>query len=256
MAHSLKSSQKNVETAKAAKSEGWLVVPQPRLGMGGLVLLLAAANIICPLSLDMYTPVVLFLPEQFDTTAAMVNLAISGFYLFFAIGMLLFGPICDRTGRKPVLVGGLAVLAVASVACALAWSIESLIAFRLVEAIGAGAVRAVSTAIIKDCFMAERRTALLSILQVIMVIGPVIAPLLGGVILMFSTWHTTFVVLAAVGAACVGMSLLYSESLPEGGRVQGGSATTFVRMGAVAKNRGFAVLRRKPKRFGYNSECV
>ncbi|MBL6464374.1 MFS transporter [Senegalimassilia anaerobia] len=108
----------------------------------------------------MYTPAVPELPAQFNAAASVVNLTISGFYLFFPIGMLLFGPVCDRVGRKPVLVGGLVAFSAGSVACAAIWSIEALILFRLIEATGAGAVCAVSTAIIKDRFKPERRTAL------------------------------------------------------------------------------------------------
>ena len=98
----------------------------------------------------MYTPAVPELPAQFNAAASVVNLTISGFYLFFPIGMLLFGP----------LVGGLVAFSAGSVACAAIWSIEALILFRLIEATGAGAVCAVSTAIIKDRFKPERRTAL------------------------------------------------------------------------------------------------
>lgn len=228
--------------AGAVGGSSWLSVPQPRLGTAGLVALLALANAICPFSLDMYTPAVPLMPAQFDTTAAMVNLTISGFYLFFAIGMLLFGPICDRTGRKPVLVGGLATFTLGSILCSLAWSVEALIAFRVIEALGAGAICAVSTAIVKDCFRPEKRTTLLSILQILMVIGPVAAPLIGGFILRFSTWHATFSTLAVIGVACLVLSLLYKESLPAQDRTRGGLANTFVRMGAVAKNRGFSVL--------------
>lgn len=220
----------------------WLSAPQPRLGTAGLVVLLALANAICPFSLDMYTPAVPLMPDQFGTTAAMVNLTISGFYLFFAIGMLIFGPVCDRTGRKPVLVGGLVAFVVGSVLCSMAWSVEALIAFRVIEALGAGAICAVSTAIVKDCFRPEKRTTLLSILQILMVIGPVAAPLIGGIILRFSTWHATFATLAVIGGICLALSLLYRESLPVADRVQGDLANSFARMGSVAKNRGFSVL--------------
>ena len=242
MAHSSKSNPKSAEAVEAIKADGWLQCPQPRLGTAGIIVLLSLANITCPLALDMYTPAVPLLPEQFGTTAAMVNLTISGFYLFFTLGMLLFGPVSDRVGRKPVLVGGLAAFAVGSGLCAMAWSIQALIAFRLIQATGAGAVCAISTAIVKDCFKPEKRTALLSILQVTMVVGPVLAPLFGGFILAFSTWHMTFIVLAVVGVACVALSLLYRESLPDDERVTGGLASTFARMGVVAKNRGFMLL--------------
>lgn len=225
-----------------SEQENWLQMPQPRLGTGGLVMMLAAANIICPLSLDMYTPAVPLLPSQFGASASTVNLTISGFYLFYSLGMLLFGPICDRLGRKPVLVSGLVSFSAGSMLCALAWSIETLILFRLIEAIGAGAVCAVSTAIVKDCFTPEKRTTLLSIIQVLMVIGPVAAPLLGGFIIAFSTWHITFVALAAIGVICVALSLLYCESLPEQDRSTGSMAKTFLRIGYVAKNRGFTAF--------------
>ncbi len=233
----------NVSSNNSPTTEStWLSASQPRLGTAGLVVLLALANAICPFSLDMYTPAVPLMPDQFGTTAATVNLTISGFYLFFAIGMLVFGPVCDRTGRKPVLVGGLATFVAGSLLCSVAWTIEALIAFRVIEALGAGAICAVSTAIVKDCFRPEKRTTLLSVLQILMVVGPVAAPLIGGVILRFSTWHATFVTLAVFGGVCLALSLLYRESLPVADRVQGGLANTFLRMGAVAKNRGFSIL--------------
>lgn len=230
------------KAAQGSRGDGWLALSQPRLGTAGLVALLCAANLICPLSLDMYTPAVPSMPEQFGTSAAMVNLTITLFYLFFSLGMLVFGPVCDRLGRKPVLVGGVAAFTAGSALCAAAWSIWALIAFRVIQALGAGAVCAVSTAIIKDAFRPERRTALLSLLQVLMVIGPVAVPLLGGLILRFSTWHTTFVALALVGAACLALALAFQETLPASERVGGGVMNSLSRMGKVAKNRGFSVF--------------
>lgn len=234
------SADHSVDPTKPLSS--WLAVPQPKLGTIGMVVLLSVVNAICPLSLDMYTPAVPSMPEQFSTTAAMVNLTITGFYLFFAIGMLVFGPVCDRTGRKPVLLGGIAAFTLGSALCAVAWSIEALIAFRVIEALGAGAVCAVSTAIIKDCFTPLKRTTLLSILQILIVIGPIAAPLLGGFILRFSTWHTTFIVLAVIGLICLVMAACFKESLPVDQRVTGGLLTSLSRMGKVAANRDFSVL--------------
>lgn len=227
---------------QTAVLSSWLAVPQPRLGTIGMIVLLSVVNAICPLSLDMYTPAVPSMPEQFGTTAAMVNLTITCFYIFFALGMLIFGPICDRTGRKPVLLGGIAAFAIGSALCAGAWSIVALIIFRMIEALGAGAVCAVSTAIIKDCFTPLKRTTLLSILQILMVIAPVAAPLLGGVILRFSTWHTTFIVLAVIGVICFVLALGFKESLPADQRVTGGLMNSLKRMGRVAANRNFSVL--------------
>ncbi len=230
------------DVADTPNESGWLCTPQPKLGTKGMVLMLSAVNIICPLSLDMFTPAVPSLPGYFSTTAEMVNFTIFGFYLLFAVGMLLFGPVCDRHGRKPVLVGSLAAFTLGSILCATAWSIETLIVFRLIQATGAGAACAVSTAIVKDCFKPEKRTQLLTILQVLMVVGPVIAPLLGGVILMFFSWHATFVVLSFVGAICVPMTMLFRESLPENERVDGGVRVSLMHMAGVAKNTRFMVF--------------
>lgn len=90
-------------------------MPQtPRLGALGTVVMLGASNAICPLALDMYTPAVPAMPAYFSTTAAMVSMTLTGFYLFFALGLLVFGPVSDRLGRKPVLVGGLAAFTAGS----------------------------------------------------------------------------------------------------------------------------------------------
>ena len=164
------------------KLNSWLIAPQPLLGIFGLLTLLVVASLITPLSLDMYTPAVPHMTDHFNTNASTVNLTLVGYYLFFSIGLLIFGPISDKHGRRPILIGGMAVYTVGSALCAMATSIWALIAFRVVEALGAGAVSAVSTAVVKDSFCAERREAVLSVIQVMFVIGPVLAPVVGAFI--------------------------------------------------------------------------
>ena len=127
-------------------------MPEPRLGTAGLVALLVVANAIVPFSLDIYTPSVPQMPAYFDTTVGLVNLTIVGFFLLFAVGLLVCGTMSDRLGRRPVLLGGVAVYAAGSAVCVLSPSIYWLIGARVVQAVGAGAVNAVSTALVKDCF--------------------------------------------------------------------------------------------------------
>ena len=221
------------------KLNSWLVAPQPRLGIFGLLILLVVASLITPLSLDMYTPAVPHMTDHFNTNASTVNLTLVGYYLFFSVGLLIFGPISDKHGRRPILMGGMAVYTAGSALCAMATSIWALIAFRVVEALGAGAVSAVSTAVVKDAFCAERREAVLSVVQVMFVIGPVLAPVVGAFIVRVADWRVTFWVLAAVGALCFVLTVLFKETLPENERYQGSVLGSLCNLGVVAKNKGF-----------------
>lgn len=220
----------------------WLCKPQRRLGQTGLIAFIIIANTIIPFSIDMYTPAVPSLPGYFDTTEQMVNFTLMGFFLVLTVSSLLFGPVSDRFGRKPVLVGSLVTYTAGGILCALAQSIATLIAARLVQALGAGALMAVSMALIKDCFVEERREQMISIVQVLSVVGPVIAPLVGGFLLRFFDWRASFVALALFGAVCLGFAVLFEESLDAGERTDGGVLSTLSGLVTVGRNRAFMVL--------------
>ncbi len=220
----------------------WLSRPQRRLGQMGLIVFIILANTIIPFSIDMYTPAVPSLPSYFNTDEQTVNFTLMGFFLVLTVSSLLFGPISDRHGRKPVLVGSLIAYTAGGVLCAVAPSIYTLIAARLVQALGAGALMAVSMALVKDCFVAERREQMIAIIQVLSVVGPVIAPLVGGILLQFFDWRASFVALAALGGVCLGFSLLFEESLKPEERSDGGVVATLGGLVTVGKNRAFMVL--------------
>lgn len=220
----------------------WLARPQRRLGPFGLVVLLVVGALVTPLSLDMYTPAVPHMTELFGTSEAMVNLTLVGYFLFFAVGLLIFGPVSDRYGRKPVLVAGILAYALASAACALSTSIGMLIAMRVLQALGAGAVSAVSTAVVKDAVVPERREALLSLVQVMFVVGPVLAPVVGALVLQVADWRMTFWVLAGIGAVCSALALLFDETLPADERYEGSVTGSLKQLGVVARNKGFSAF--------------
>ena len=192
----------------------WLARPQEHLGTLGLMVLLVGTSMLMPLSLDMYTPAVPHMAERLFTTTAMVNLTLVGYNFFFAVGLLIFGPLSDRRGRRPVLLSGLAFYVAGSLACALAPSIEVLIVARIVQSLGAGAADAMTNAIVKDAFTEQRRQLAISFIQFMFILGPVVAPLVGAWVVMALDWRATFWILTASGVFLSALACAFEESLP------------------------------------------
>lgn len=219
--------------------ENRLVKPQPRLGAGGLLILLVAASLITPLSLDMYTPAVPGMARYFDTDVSLVNMTLVGYYAFFALGMLVFGPMSDKHGRRPVLLAGVGLYSASSAACALSPTIEFLIGARIAQALGAGAISAVCTAAVKDSFQTYYREKILSVIQVLFVVGPATAPVIGAGVVAVADWRMTFWILAAIGVGCLALTVLFEETLDEKERSRGNFFHTMAQLVVVGKNPGF-----------------
>ncbi len=217
-------------------------MPQGKLGQSGLIVLITLVNVIMPFSTDMYTPAIPSLPEYFNTTEPIVNLTLIGFFVFMTFSMLVCGPLSDRFGRKPVFAGSMAVYTAGSLLCAVAGSIGMLIFARIVQSIGAGGAVAVSTALVKDCFVEDKREKIIALLQVLGVVGPVASPLIGGFLLRFFSWHASFFVLGGLGAVSLLLTLLFEESLPVEERRAGGVLSTLGGLVEVGRNRAFMVF--------------
>ena len=117
---------------------------------GRLILLLGALAACGPISIDMYLPSLPTIAQAFAISTGSAQTTLTSFMFGFSIGMLLYGPLSDTYGRRPVLLGGIVMYALASVACALSFSIGSLVMFRFVQALGAGAASVLARAIARD----------------------------------------------------------------------------------------------------------
>lgn len=214
-------------------------VPQPRLGRGGMIALITMCNAIAPLSTDMYMPALPDMASYFHTTDAVMNMTLVGFFLFFAIGMLVFGPVSDRFGRRPVMLFGVSLYVLASIACGFSMNIWFLIGMRVLQACGAGCMVSVSTAIVKDQFTGQTQGTVLAISQAFSVLGPVLAPLIGAQIYRFFSWRADFFMQALITLVVLLLAFLMRETLPSEERISGGVLQTFGRLRAVLSGKVF-----------------
>ncbi|RAK66492.1 Bcr/CflA family drug resistance efflux transporter [Phenylobacterium kunshanense] len=166
-----------------------------------MVVLLGSLTAMGPLAIDMYLPSLPAIGADLRASSAATQSTVAAFLAGMAIGQVFYGPASDRLGRRgPVLVG-VAIFIVASVACALAPSVEWLLASRFVQALGACAGAVVSRAVVRDQFDHTETARMLSLMMLIMGLAPILAPLLGGVLLAFGGWELNFWFMAAFGVA-------------------------------------------------------
>jgi DHA1 family bicyclomycin/chloramphenicol resistance-like MFS transporter len=167
---------------------------------GGLLAGLVAYSSV---STDLYLPSLPSLADYFETDAGTVQLTLSLFFGGFAVSQLAYGPLSDRFGRLPVLYAGLVLYLLASVGCALAPSIELLIAGRFVQAIGACAGPVLARAMVRDLYGAEQAPRVLAYLATVMGILPIIMPIAGSVLTAEFGWRANFVALAGYAAVTI-----------------------------------------------------
>lgn len=214
---------------------------QKFLGKNGLIVFITLMNMFIPLSTDLYLPALPTMSTYFGVSSALTNLTLVSFFFFYAVGTLFWGPMSDKYGRKKVLVVGTILYVAASAVCAASADVYMMIVARIVQGIGAGAITAVSMALIKDCFQGKQRETILAIVQSVAGLAPMIAPVLGAVLLQFTDWRGSFVVLTAVGAVCLLLAFLYQETLSDEERYEGTVLGSLGRLVTVGKNMGFLV---------------
>jgi MFS transporter, DHA1 family, multidrug resistance protein len=204
-----------------------------------LIVLLGAVTAFAPMSIDMYLPALPVLGDEYGADPGHVQLSVASFFLGLAIGQGFYGPLSDRFGRTRPLFAGLTLFVIASVACAMAPSINFLIVVRFFQALGACAGQVLSRAIVRDLFEPREAVQVFSLLVLVMGVSPVLAPLLGGQILQWYPWRTIFWVIAALGTAGLAGVLLRLRETHQGHRKKLAIGNVLRTYGELLRNRAF-----------------
>src|ERR1051326_2855719 len=183
-----------------------------RPGTFALTLLLSLLTGLGPLSMDMYLPSLPAIGEALHASTAQVQLTISSYLLGFAVGQILYGPISDRFGRRPVILVALILYGIGSVFCAVTQSIETLTAVRFPQALGGAGAIVLARAVVRDIYSGVRAGRELSLMGSITAFAPIVAPAIGGVLQIAFGWRASFILLV-IFALCAGAAA--ARLLPE-----------------------------------------
>ncbi|MFT6927980.1 MAG: DHA1 family bicyclomycin/chloramphenicol resistance-like MFS transporter [Psychromonas sp.] len=165
-----------------------------------LILLITLLSVFPPLSTDMYLPAIPLLKDMWQEPLATINLTLVAFFIGYCVSLLIYGPLSDRFGRRPLLLIGIGIYIIASLLCGFADDVSSLIVLRALQGAGAAAGSALALAITKDLFEGDERQKILATVAVIMPLAPMLAPVIGGWIMTYFSWVWIFVAQAMLGS--------------------------------------------------------
>jgi DHA1 family bicyclomycin/chloramphenicol resistance-like MFS transporter len=189
-------------------------MPPIRPGSLAFVLLMAALMSMSAMTIDINLPAIPATAHDLGAPTRLAQLTVTVFFVGFALGQAVYGPVSDRFGRKPVLLVGVVLFIASSLACALAPDIATLLAMRLVQGLGAGAGPVIGRAMIRDLFEGREMARIMSFSMAAFITAPIIAPSIGALVLSLASWRWIFLFLAVYGAVILALAgLLVTESL-------------------------------------------
>ena len=207
-----------------------------------LIVLLAALVGFGPLSIDMYLPSLPLIASSLEASEGRVQLSISLFLAGFSMGMLFYGPLSDRYGRRRLLLGGIVLYIFASLGCALAASVEQLLLWRVLQAFGGAAASVLGRVIVRDLFPLNDAARVLSLMQQVTMIATLLAPILGSYLILLEGWRAVFIFLLVFAGVCL---VLVLWRIPE--------THPLVARGTSVLNafRAYGEIARQPQALGY-----
>ena len=217
-------------------------MPVLKPGTFALTMLLAMLTALGPLSTDMFLPSLPDIAHVLMAPTARVQLTVSSYLIGFAAGQIIYGPLSDRYGRRPVLLAALALYLTSTLGCAAAQSVDPLIGARFLQGIGGSGSIVLSRAIVRDLYSGVRAARELSLLGSISAFAPIVAPMIGGVLQTAFGWRAGFAVMAV---AAIVAALVAARLLPETLRRQAGAVMSIRSMiggyGTVLRHPEFLV---------------
>ena len=186
------------------------------MGFPEFVIVIASIMALNPLAMDMMLPALPNIASAFHIAVAnRPQMVLSIFLVGFGVGQFVMGPLSDRFGRRPVLLGGMTVYCIASLLAIAAPSFETLLLARALQGLGTSATRVIATSIVRDCYAGRRMASVMSLAMMVFIAVPVIAPSFGQAVLLLTQWRGIFIVLMLYGVvALIWSALRMPETLP------------------------------------------
>ncbi|HYN63958.1 MAG TPA: multidrug effflux MFS transporter [Candidatus Limnocylindrales bacterium] len=208
-----------------------------------IAIVLGLLTAIGPFAIDMYLPALPSIGQSLGADIGAVQMSLTAFFISLGVGQLVYGPVSDMVGRKPPLYFGLLLFAAASVGCALATDIHTLIALRFVQGFGAAAGMAIPRAVVRDLHTGTDAARLMALLMLVFSVSPILAPLAGSGVIALTSWRGVF--WAVMGAALAGLALtaaFLKETRPLAERVESSLGSALRAYASLLRDRHFLGL--------------
>jgi MFS transporter, DHA1 family, multidrug resistance protein len=208
-----------------------------------IALVLGLLSAIGPFAIDMYLPALPAIGQSLGAEIGSVQMSLTAFFITIGLGQLIYGPVSDMVGRKPPLYFGLGLFIAASIGCALATDIHTLIVLRALQGLGAAAGMAIPRAVVRDLHTGTDAARLMSLLMLVFSVSPILAPLMGSAVIALAGWRGAFWAVTVAAVACLVMIVsLLQETRPAVARVESSLGSAWRAYALLLRDRHFMGL--------------